>query len=175
MYSFKIRQGFSLIELLVVISIVSLVYFLGFNGFSVSDIMRSQKSPLDYLKLISTQEHNGKLICINNCQTCFFKDSLQSQPTKFKDKFDLGKDIVIYKLDKDELTKVDFGRYQDQKICLIVDYYANGSHTPFVLKNRQKIYFISSFLDEVQEVKSLKEAKTLWQGDIKALHNGDFY
>jgi len=172
----KMKRGFSLMELLVVIFIVSLVYFLGFEGFSISDISHTKKTPLDYIKLINQQQRKGKLICINNCKTCFFKDSLSAEAVAFKEKFDFGQDVVIYKLNQEEdLKKVEFGRYNDNKICLIVDYYANGSHSPFVLQNKTKIYLISSFFNDVKEVESLNQAKALWQGDIRALHNGDFY
>jgi len=176
MYYFKLRKGFSLIELLIVIAIVSMIYFLGFEGFSISDISHTKKTPLEYLKLITQQEREGKLICIDDCKTCFFKESLNQPAKKLEEKFNFGNNISIYKFTPEqELQKVEFGRYNDEKICLIVDFYRNGSHSSFVLQNRDKIFFIRPFFDSVKEIDSLKDAKDIIQKDIRALHNGDFY
>jgi len=163
-------------ELLVVIFIVSIIYFLGFEGFSVSDISHTKKTPLEYIKWITNQQLKGKLICIDECHTCFFKESLHQTAQKLEEKFNFGKGISIYKLNQEQdLQKIEFGRFNDEKVCLIVDFYNNGSHSQFILKNKNKIYFISSFFGSIQEVESLNEAKTLWQGNIRALYNGDFY
>ena len=175
-YQFKMKQGFSLMELLVVILIVSLIYFLGFDGFSSSNVTKSKETPLDMLKNLTQQTYKGKLICTDGCQTCFLKETLNSDTKKIDKKFNFGQDISIYKLDNSHtLQKVEFGRYNDHKICMIVDFYQNGSHTKFVLQNKSSIYFIGSFFDDIQEVNSLDEAQKLWVGDINALHNGDFF
>jgi len=175
-YHKKMKQGFSLIELLVVILIVSIIYFLGFEGFSSSEIIKNRQKPLDMLHELINQKQEGKLICIDQCKTCFFKKSLDTKATKMGKEFNLGKDVVIYKLDNyNMLEKVEFGRYEDHKICMIIDFYKNGSHTKFVLKNKSHIYFISSYIEDIQEVKSLDDAKRLWLGDINALHDGDFF
>jgi len=171
------QQGFSLIELLVVISIVSLVYFLGFGKISLSKSKHTLLKPKEFLSHISNNFTKGTLICTNQCQKCYFKQSLNTSPVKLNKIPDLGKDITIYKLDSHNiLNNIDFGKYHDEKICLSINFYPNGSHTKFIIESTKGIYFVNVLYDDVKEASSLEDAKNLWIEDKKYLYNlGDFY
>jgi len=175
-----VRKGFSLIELLIVIFIVALIYFLGFGTFSLSSNKKTTITPLKLKSAIQQSKEfppKGRLICINQCKTCFFKNEIDAPAFKLDIPLKLGNDISIYQLDKDNsLRKVDFGRFMDNKICLLMDFYQNGSSTQMVLENLDGVYFLGAYFDKSKKVNSLEDAKELWLQYEKALHNqGDFY
>jgi len=174
------RKGFSLIELLVVIFIVALIYFLGFGTFSLSSNKKTTITPLKLKSLIQKSKEfpsKGKLICIDQCKTCYFKESINKPAKKLTTNTKLGDDISIYQLDNDNnLKKIEFGRFKDKKICLLMDFYKNGSSTQMILENSEGIYFLGAYFDKSKKLDSLDDAKDLWLKYEKALHNqGDFY
>jgi prepilin-type N-terminal cleavage/methylation domain-containing protein len=180
MYAPKLTKAFSLIELLIVIFIVALVYFLGFGAISWSPQTNNQITPLNLKQSIQTSsfyQGHGKLICIDKCNTCYFQTNIHSKLINIKNHINLGKNVAIYQLDKDDiLTKRDFGRFNDKKICLIMDFYKNGSSTQMVLENDTGIYFLSAYFNSSAKVDSLSDAKDLWLKSNKPLENlGDFY
>jgi prepilin-type N-terminal cleavage/methylation domain-containing protein len=176
----KLTKAFTLMELLIVIFIVALVYFLGFDAISWSS---SKNKPINPLTLKNTIQNSpffkgeGKLICLNKCKSCYFQTAINAPLTKIENKIELGDDISVYQLDKDDtLSKRDFGRYDDKKVCLIMDFYKNGSSTQMVIENSKGIYFLSSFFDTSTKVDTLSDAKRLWLRYNKHLQNlGDFY
>ena len=87
------------------------------------------------------------------------------------------KGTKAYTLDaRDSLLQLEYGRYQDQKICLTLDFYKNGSSTQIILENESGVYFLPSFFGTPQEVDSLDEAKDLWlKNSDLASNSGDFY
>jgi prepilin-type N-terminal cleavage/methylation domain-containing protein len=178
MYNKKYKKAFSLIELLIVIFIISLIYVLGFEPIFLQNSSTPQVTPLRLTSII--KKHNskvGKMICLNQCKDCFFTNSLHQPLKKLDINFDLGKDVSIYTLDKNsELKKMDFGRIDDNKVCMVIEFYKNGSNTQFILQNSEHTYFISSFFDTSKEIDSLEEAKELWIKDSQYLQNmGDLY
>ena len=177
----KATKGFSLIELLIVIFIVALIYFLGFGAISWNkNSKQTIDSPLQlkpYIQNSSFFTGSGKLICINECKTCYFKTDINTPAKKIDMQIDLGSGINIYKLDHDDMmNKIDFGRFKDKKICLLMDFYKNGSSTQMVFENTKAIYFLSAYFNNSQEVDSVDDAKNIWLKYNKNLHNqGDFY
>jgi len=87
------------------------------------------------------------------------------------------KGVEAYTLDEREsLSPLEYGRYQDQKICLRLDFYKNGSSTQIILKNREGVYFLPAFFGTPQKVDTLEEAKELWlKNSTLASNSGDFY
>jgi len=171
------KQGFSLIELLIVIFIVALVYFLGFGTFSISSAKHTVIKPKKFIADISHSYKSGKLMCIDMCDTCIFKPDLYSKAIPIKQKIDLKKDTKAYTIQNGQnIEKIDFGKYHGHKICMLLDFYTNGSHSKLILEDKKHIYFINSLDDDTIEVNSLEDAKELWIKDKKPLYNlGDFY
>jgi prepilin-type N-terminal cleavage/methylation domain-containing protein len=175
----KMHKGFSLIELLIVIIIISLVYFLGFSGIDRSTSQAKALTPLNLKSSILKSElFQGKatFLCINKCRNCYIRKDINSPFEAYEQGIDL-KDIEAYTLDmRDSLQRMDYGRYQDEKICLILNFYPNGSSTQIILKNKEAIYFLPAFFDEPQKVDSLEEAKEMWTKNSQLVSNhGDFY
>jgi len=177
--SFSIRRAFSLLELLVTIMIVSIVYFLGFNGIEKEEKRPQTLTPLNLKTTIQNSAFfrgEGTLLCVNECQSCYFRTTIDSTFQAYKNKIDLY-GTKVYTLDsQNSLQEQDAGRYQDHKICLVMDFYQNGSTSQLILETPQGIYFLPAFFGEPQKVDSLDEAKALWlKANDLASGSGDFY
>jgi len=173
------RSAFTLLELLVVIVIVSIVYFLGFNGVEKSE---NKPKALTALNLKSTIRSSGlfngegTLICVNKCRNCYLRTDISSPFEAYENNIDLA-GTKVYTLDAQEsLLQLEGDRYQDQKICLEMNFYKNGSSTQLILENRHGIYFLPAFFGEPQKIDSLEEARELWLKNSRlAAGSGDFY
>jgi prepilin-type N-terminal cleavage/methylation domain-containing protein len=173
------RDGFSLLELLLVIFIISLVYFLGFDGIEKQSKKAADLTPLSLKKSIMASEQfsgEGTLICIDKCKSCYFRKDISSPFTAYKGKIDLSH-AEVYRIDAgDNLQKMTYGRYQDQKICLRIDFRPNGSSTPLILQTDEGTYFLPAYFGTAQKVDSLSKAQDLWLAYDHALDGqGDFY
>ena len=173
------HKGFSLIELLIVILIISLVYFLGFSSIEKASDKVKALTPLNLKSsIVNSNLFQGEatLICINQCTSCYMRKDINSPFEAYDQGIDL-KNTEAYTLDsRDSLQRIEYGRYQDKKICLMLHFYDNGSSTQIILKNRDAVYFLPAFFDKPQEVDSLDEAKELWLKHTQLVANsGDFY
>ena len=175
----KLTKGFSLIELLIVIIIISIVYFLGFSGIERSSTKTKALTPLNLKSTVLKSElfqGEATLLCINKCRSCYMRKDINSAFEAYEHGVDL-KNIEAYTLDaQDSLQRMEYGRYQDKKICLMLNFYANGSSTQIILKNQDAVYFLPAFFDEPKKLDSLNEAKELWLKNSQLVaSSGDFY
>ncbi len=175
----NMHKGFSLIELLIVIIIISIVYFLGFSGIENSSTKPKALTPLNLKSTILKSElfqGEATLLCINKCRSCYMRKDIHSPFEAYEQGIDL-KNIEAYTLDaRDSPQRMEYGRYQDKKICLMLNFYANGSSTQIILKNRDAVYFLPAFFDEPKKLDSLNEAKELWLKNSQLVDSsGDFY
>lgn len=175
----KMHKAFSLIELLIVIVIISIVYFAGFSGAEIKD---SKPKALTALNLKSTILKSdlftgeATFLCINKCRSCYLRRDINSAFQAYEHGIDL-KDTQAYILDEREsLLHLEYGRYQNKKICLEMNFYSNGSSTQIILKNQSGIYFLPAFFDKPQKVDTIEDAKDLWlKNSNLASNSGDFY
>lgn len=172
------QKGFSLIELLIVIIIISVVYFLGFSGIEKVDKKEKALTPLTLKSSITKSEFfygEGTLMCINKCKDCYFRKNISSPYEKYENNINLH-DIEAYTVDYDNnLLKLEFGRYDDKKVCLILDFYTNGSSTQIILKQKNNVYFLPSFFGKPIKADSIEDAKKFWLKDTRVLSSGSFY
>ncbi len=173
------NKGFSLIELLIVIIIISIVYFLGFSGIEKSSDKVKALTPLNLKSNIMKSElfqGEGTFVCINECRTCYYRKDVNSPFEAYESNIDLYK-TEAYTLDaQDSLLKMDYGRYQDEKICLVLHFYPNGSSTQIILTQVDDIYFLPAFFDEPQKIDTIGEAKELWlKNNYLVKNSGEFY
>ncbi|HIP18037.1 MAG TPA: prepilin-type N-terminal cleavage/methylation domain-containing protein [Sulfurovum sp.] len=175
----KMHKGFTLIELLIVIIIISLVYFLGFSNIEKSSAKAKALTPLNLKSNIMKSElflGEGTLLCIDECRSCYFRKDVNNPFEVYENRIDLYK-TEAYTLDaQDNLLKMDYGRYQDEKVCLVLHFYPNESSTQIILKQQDDVYFLPAFFDDAQKIDSLEEAKALWLKNNRLVKNsGDFY
>jgi len=175
----KSHQGFSLIELLIVIIIISVVYYLGFSGIENSSSKPKALTPVNLKSSIINDalfQGEGTFLCIDECRSCYLRKDINSPFEAYENSIDLT-GTQVYTLDsRDALLHLEYGRYQDEKICLFMHFYPNGSSTQLILKQKDDVYFLPAYFGETQKVESLGEAKTLWLSDALLVKNhGDFY
>jgi len=175
----RLRKAFSLVELLIVILIISLVYFLGFSNIEKASSKPKALTPLNLKSSILKSDifqGEGTFVCIDKCRSCYLRKDINSPFESYENHIDL-KNIEAYTLDaRDSLQKIEYGRYQDEQICLALQFYRNGSSTQIILKQDDDVYFLPAFFDEAQKVASLEEAKALWlQYTSLVANRGDFY
>lgn len=176
---YTMSKGFSLIELLIVILIVSIVYFLGFEGIEIGKPKPKALTPLNLKStIVSSELFSGQatLLCIDDCRSCYLRKDIASGFEDYTDPIDLG-NIEAYSIDRyDALVQIDYGRYQDERICLLMDIYSNGSSTQLILKNDKGAYFLPAFFGEPQMFSSVEEAKEHWlRNSTAASGSGAFY
>lgn len=176
---YSVNKGFSLLELLIVILIVSMVYFLGFEGIEIGKQKPKALTPLNLKSNITSSElfrGEGTLLCIDQCRSCYFRSDLSSPFEEYTSPIDLT-NLQAYTLDRyDALTRIEYGRYQDQEICLIMDFFKNGSSTQIILKNDEGSYFLPAFFGDPQQFSSPEEAKEYWlRNSTLASDSGAFY
>ena len=176
---YEVRKGFSLLELLIVILLVSIVYFLGFEGIEIGKKKPKALTPL-HLKstIVSSELYSGRgtLLCVDECRSCYLRNDIASGFEVYESPIDLT-NIQAYTLDQYEsLSRIEYGRYQDQRICLIMDFFENGSSTQIILKDDKGSYFLPAFFGEPQRFSSLEEAKEYWlKNSTLVSDSGAFY
>jgi len=176
---YEASKGFSLIELLIVILIVSIVYFLGFEGVEIGKKKPKALTPLNLKSNIVTSElfsGQATFLCIDQCRSCYLRRDISSDFKEYTSPVDLT-NIEAYTIDKyDSLRRIEYGRYQDKKICLIMDFFNNGSSTQIILKDDKETYFLPAFFGEPQAFPSPEEAKDYWlRNSTAASNSGEFY
>ena len=175
----KQHRGFSLLELLLVIFIISIVYFLGFSGIEKPSQEKKALSPLTIKRTLMKETSStelGTLLCPKPCKECYFRPSMKAPFKPYKGHIDLP-ELEVYTIDGSEnLQELEFGRYNDHKICLYMNFYPNGSTTPLILKTKKGVFYLPAYFGEPVQTESLEEAQELWMAHAHALdHQGDFY
>jgi len=173
------RRAFSLMELLLVIFIISLVYFLGFDGIDKRAKPQAKITPISLKKEITHHplfQGEGTFICVNHCKRCYLRKDISAPFEEIESPILLG-DLKVYSVNyQNDLYRPDLGRYQDNKICLRVDFYRNGSSTPLILENEEGVFFLPAFFGSPQKTDSTEEAKALWLAHTEDLkEQGEYY
>jgi prepilin-type N-terminal cleavage/methylation domain-containing protein len=173
------HKGFSLIELLIVILIVSVVYFLGFEEFELGKPKPKPLSPMNLkTQILKSELYEGQatLMCLDKCSTCYLRSDLASSFQTYPNAIDL-QNLKAYTLDEsDSLVRIEYGRYDDKKICLIMNFYKNGSSTQIILENKEGAYFLPSFFETPLRFDSPEDAKEYWMKKSHSLSDsGAFY
>jgi prepilin-type N-terminal cleavage/methylation domain-containing protein len=173
------RKGFSLIELLIVVVIISLVYALGFSNFKIRKAATKALTPLNLKETIVKSEFfNGHatLMCVNKCRNCYLRQGVSSPFKAYSNKIDLS-NIKAYTVDEREsLRRLEYERYDDKKICLVMDFYNNGSSTQIILEDDKGAYFLPAFFGEPKRFDSPDDAKSYWLEQSSSVSNsGDYY
>jgi len=176
---YRYQLGFSLIELLIVIIIISVVYFLGFSNIEKQTNTIKALTPINLKQTIINSnlfQGSGILTCINECKSCYIRKDINSPFQEYQNKINL-KNLEAYTLDsRDTLQKIEYGRYHDEKVCLILQFYHNKSSTQIILKQDNNVYFLPAFFGKPQKTNSLDDAKELWLKNTSLVSNqGDFY
>lgn len=173
------RKGFTLIELMIVIFLIVTIYALVFSYFSKEEAKPKPLSPLTLKSSLSDAGMlNGEttLLCIDKCKSCYLRQGMDNDYEEYENGSNL-QNTEVYLLDAyNDLSLAEYGRYNDKKVCLKLNFYPNGSSTKAVLDTPEGIFYLPSYFGKPQKVDSLDAAKELWLKDTKLVSGrGDFY
>jgi prepilin-type N-terminal cleavage/methylation domain-containing protein len=173
----KLRRGFSLLELIVVVFLISLIYALIFSNLQKNKDKPKMITPLNLKekvgKLIGGE---GEFFCILKCKECYYSKSNATTINRYKGKLALG-ELEVYILDADDnFEKIEYARVDDEKLCIRYNIYSNKSNSKMVIKNKTGYFYIPSYFGNTQKVEDLDEAKEIWlKYSDKVSSSGDFY
>ena len=174
------HKGFSLIELLIVIVVIGGVLALGLGSFSIASKPKPKAlTPLNLKKsIVNAKTFHGHttLLCVDKCRKCYLRQGLTSSFKPYANKIDL-KNINVYTVDKsDSLTELEYARFKDERICLVMDFYDNGSSTQLILEDKKGAYFLPAFFGEPKKFDSPEDAKEYWlEKSHLASNSGEIY
>lgn len=175
----QLRKGFTLLELMIVIFLIVMIYALVFSYFSKEEKKPEALTPLTLKNALFDAgmiSGHTTLLCTDKCRICYLRQGIPGSFEPYENGIDLQQ-AELYLLDADrELSLAEYGRYEDKKISLKLDFYPNGSSTKAVLKTPKGIFYLPAYFGKPREVDSLEEAKELWLKDTELVSNtGDFY
>ncbi|NPA50746.1 MAG: prepilin-type N-terminal cleavage/methylation domain-containing protein [Epsilonproteobacteria bacterium] len=168
MYKIENRSGFTLVELLLAIFLVSLFAYFVFATPRTFEEPKVEVNITNLPQFLQTNlKGDGELVCINNCKECYFLTGSIKSPSPIP--FPLALKVENeYILDRsDNPVKIERGRFKDQKVCLRLRHYKNGSISQVILELEDRYIFIPSFFGEGKEFGSLGEAADWWIKDNK--------
>lgn len=161
--SIKMKKGFTLLELMLVVLLMGIVYGLVINVFD-----RYKEKAID-VTLMSLENymqsfyHNNhvSLVCIKQCNECllFINEKFKQNITPF-----VTKDTEVYRYDKDSgVRELNFLPYfhsegQEEKTCFKYDIHPDGSRTEMIVQEGKEVYDFPSYFGSVRKYASLNEA-----------------
>ena len=171
------KRGFTLVELLLAIFLVGLLSYFVFSGVGESK-KPSEVVTIANLPRVLQKNLNGdgEMVCVNKCSKCYYitnASKAQNAPLPLSLKV-----TNEYILDKnDNPVKVDMGRLDDEKVCMRLHHYKNGSISQVILEVNKEYIFIPSYFGEGKKFGSLSDAVSYWlkssQGKLES--RGDWY
>jgi len=173
------KRAFTLIELLIVILIISLSYVLVFGAMQQSAKEPKAITPLNLKSTLVAKEFaitkSGEFFCTEGGARCFMRQLETIRP--YEQKVAFGKELTVYKLNENgSAEKVEYGRYDDDKIAFRFAIYSNKSSTQMIVEeDGERFTYLPSFFGEPKEFKSLDDAKDYWLENEKLVDHGEFY
>ncbi|MFT7824428.1 MAG: prepilin-type N-terminal cleavage/methylation domain-containing protein [Sulfurimonas sp.] len=173
------HRGFTLLELLIVILLVSLIIYMGFSAVKMEKPKPKALTPLNLKEsIMQSREAQEKVtfLCVDKCRTCFIRKGYLSEFEPYSHPIDLT-EIKAYTLDRyDNLHQIEYGRFDDQSICLLMEFFPNGSSTQIILEDDSASYLLPSFFDKAKKFDTIEDAKAYWLRNSQAVSNsGDYY
>ena len=173
------HKGFSLIELLIVVVLAGTLLAVGISKIKIRKSTPKALTPLNLKETIIKSEFfsgHATLMCVNKCRTCYLRQGITSVFKAYSNKIDLT-NIKAYTLDEREsLRQLEYERYDDQRICLVMDFYNNGSSTQIILEDEEGAYFLPAFFGDPKKFDSPEDAKAYWLEQSHSVSgSGDIY
>ena len=175
----KKRSGFTLIELIIVIFLMLLIYSLVFTYYKKEQKRPQPLAPSNLKETLLRSIPSGEyatFLCTHECQTCYLRTGDKNRFVPYSDALDL-EGTESYAVDgEEELSLLEYGKFNGEDVCLKIDFYPNKSSTQIVLKNPGGIYFLPAFFGKTRKVDTLEEAQAMWLENTNLVSDeGDYY
>lgn len=173
------KKGFSLIELIIVVVLIGILFGVAASNFKIAKPEPKALTPLNLKESILKSElfqDQATLMCVNKCKTCYLRRGVNSAFEPYANKVDLT-NIKAYVIDSsDALVRMEYARFNDDRICLVMDFYNNGSSTQMILENEEGAYFLPAFFGKAKKFDSPEDAKEHWLERTRVVSNsGEYY
>lgn len=160
----RIRSGFTLFELLLVLLLIAILYGLFAQNFSINrgeqEGVKLEKLNLYLRERFGFDGQKVTLKCLNECVECkVLVDNDDANTTL--DIFD-GSSVNAYKYDGRRAEKIEFddwhiSEYRQEKVCFEMSVYPNGSNDKIAVEYKEKVYLFENYLDENRVFGSIGE------------------
>jgi prepilin-type N-terminal cleavage/methylation domain-containing protein len=164
----RVRAGFTLFELLLVLLLIVIMYGLFVQNFSFGkkeeESVKLEKLNLFLAERFITEKEVVSLRCLDNCNVCkVLVDGKDTNVTLDIFEKDSG-GINAYRFDGKRLEKVQFDdyyadEYKRERVCFRLDVYPNGSSDKIALEYKGKVYMFENYLEEGQVFASISAAQ----------------
>lgn len=162
----KIKKGFTLFELLIVIFIISIVYALFIQNINHRE--KKESLSLERLKEFLMMNYYDKnkvsILCFDDCKKC--KIFINDKDTK--DELVLfSEEVNVYELNRNILEKKRFfdyhiTNYDKEQVCFRFDLFPNRSSSEFILEYKDKYYLYNSYMHQTKVFDFLDDARDYW-------------
>lgn len=160
----KIKNAFSLVELLIVVIIIGVVYTLSVGGLQKLN-NKDKKIVLENLKeYLQTFEYdeNIKLVCLDDCSFCeVFADG---KKVKEIDGF-LDQSVKVYRYD----FSLGMIEKEEDDVCFSYTIDKKGVESQVFVEFKEAVYDFSTYLSPVSVYDSLQEAEDAKQRAIQEI------
>ena len=177
MQQIKLKRGFTLVELLLAIFLVGLLSYFIFatpGGYKKpKEIITVSNLPRFFQKNLNG---DGEVVCIKNCKECYYiLDGSKPASVSLPLKLSVKNEYIVDK--NNNPVKVELGRYKDNKVCMRLRHYKNGSISQIILDLGDRAIFIPSYFGEGKEFDSISQAVDWWIRDSQdnLRSRGDWY
>jgi prepilin-type N-terminal cleavage/methylation domain-containing protein len=164
----RVRAGFTLFELLLVLLLIVIMYGLFVQNFSFGkkeeESVKLEKLNLYLSEHFIVEKEVVSLRCLDNCNVCkVLVDGNDTNVTLDVFEKDSGT-INAYKYNGKRLEKVQFDdyhadEYKREKVCFRLDVYPNGSSDKIALEYKGKVYMFENYLEDGQVFASVLAAQ----------------
>lgn len=171
-------DGFSLIELMIVIVIIGIVYTLAFIQYQGSkensikpDIGNLKEYLVSYLK---EDGNSSKLLCLDNCEICsiYVDDKKVSDiDVFFKDKIEIYSYNSINEIEIEELGNFFSEDGIEKDICFSFEVDKNMVSDQVFIINGGKVYDYTNYFEKVKIFNSIDELKEEKENIVKEVLN----
>lgn len=165
------RKGFTLFELLIVVTIMGVIYAIVLQNFSFNQAdekieeLKLENIPAFLKGAFAGSKDKVTFTCYDSCSKCgFFVNNEELNSTE--NLFEKHSSPLVYTLEDERLEEVEFEdifvNEVSKTVCFKYSLYPNQSTDRMVLEYKDKVYFYDNLQDEVKEFDSKEDAEEYW-------------
>lgn len=166
----KHKKGFTLFELILVMSIIGVIYTIMIQNFTLNDTSNKSVTLATIPEFLRENFAKNRTLvkfrCIDECLVCkVFEDGKETNTSV--ELFERRADINAYTLVYDEPEKIEFGEYmvdeyESKEICFEYTLYPNGSTDKMIVEYKDKVYLLDNYKQKTKLFERVDDASDFW-------------